>query len=138
MMNDGFMVYVGFGVAALVAFLLFSAYHAVRGVHGSLSNARVGEVYNFDYEQPLHGEHHRVLARVIEPVYTLDDNAIRRLNRKSGYRKHDPLFQRTNHLVTCQTVDGSIRQFYAERASNVRRSLLGGVMLKTRLANLLF
>jgi hypothetical protein len=138
-MND-LNVYVGVGllVAGVAGLVLFATYNTMRGVRGSLSNAKVGEVYNFDYEQPYHGESHRVLAKVIEPVYSLDDAAIRRLNRRSGYRRNDPVFQRTHHLVTCQTADGNIRQFYAERAKNVRRSLLGGVLIKTGVASLLF
>lgn len=133
-------VYLGVGllVAGVVGLVAFAFYNTVRGVRGSLSNARVGEVYNFDYEQPYHGHHRRVLAKVIEPVYTLDDMAIHRLNRRSGYRRNDPVFQRTHHLVTCQTANGEIRQFYAERAKNVRRSLFGGVLLKTGVASLLF
>ena len=134
-MNDGALVYVGFGVVVAAAAILYMLY---RGVHGSLSNARIGEVYNFEYEQPLRGERKRVLAKVMEPVYTLNDDTIRKLNRRSAYRRNDPVFHRTHHLVTCQTANGEIRQFYAERASNVRRSLLGGVFIKTGLASLLF
>lgn len=129
---------VGILVAGVTGLVLIALYNAIVGVHGSLSNARVGEVYNFEYEQPLHGERKRVLARVVEPVYTLNDMSIKRLNRRSSYRRNDPLFQRTHHLVTCKTANGEIRQFYAERASNVRRSLLGGAFMKTGLASLLF
>ena len=136
-MNDLF--YVGLGAVAILACLLaFVGFHIYYGIHGSLSSAKVGEVYNFDYEQPLHGEHKRVLAKVIEPVYTLNDYQISKLNSRSNYRRNDPIFQRTHHLVTCQTFDGQIRQFYAERAKNVRRSLFGGVLMKTGLASLLF
>ena len=136
-MND--MIYVGMGAVAIVACVLFIvALNVYNGIHGSLKNAKVGEVYNFDYEQPLHGEHRRVLAKVIEPVYTLNDNTIKNLNRRSAYRRNDPVFQRTHHLVTCQTFDGQIRQFYAERAKNVRRFPLGNVLMKTGLASLLF
>lgn len=135
-MNEYFGI--GLLVTGVAGLVLLYAYQLVRGVHGSLSNATVGEVYNFDYEQPYHGESHRVLAKVIEPVYTLDDMAISRLNRRSGYRRNDPIFQRTHHLVTCQTADGNIRQFYAERAKNVRRSVLGNFVLKSGLASLLF
>lgn len=135
-MND--MVYVGLGVIGVVALVALYLISLSRGVHGSLNTAKVGEVYNFEYEQPLHGDYKRVLAKVIEPVYTLDDSTIRKLNRTSNYRRNDPVFQRTKHLVTCQTFDGEIRQFYAERAKNVRRSIFGGVLLKTGLASLLF
>lgn len=134
-MNDVYLVGAMVVAVAIVGILLYNAF---RGVHGSLSNARVGEVYNFEYEQPLHGDYKRILAKVIEPVYTLNDESIRRLNRRSAYRRNDPIFQRTHHLVTCQTFDGEVRQFYAERAKNVRRSLFGGVLLKTGLASLLF
>ena len=129
MSNDMTMVAIGVcamlvGLVALVAFNFYS------GVCGSLANARVGEVYNFDYEQPLHGEHKRILAKVVEPVYTLQDSTIKRLNRISYYRKNDPTFQRTKHLVTCQMPNGDVRQFYAERASNVRRSVIGNQLFK--------
>lgn len=134
-MNDGLMVYIGAGATFAVGLAIYFLY---RGVRGSLSNAKVGQIYNFEYEQPLHGERKRVLAKVVEPVYNLNDLTIKRLNRRSGYRRNDPIFQRTKHLVTCQTANGEIRQFYAERASNVRRSLIGGVFMKTGLASLLF
>ena len=136
-MND--MIYIGIGAIVVFAGLLFMlALNVYNGIHGSLKNAKVGEVYNFDYEQPFHGERHRVLAKVIEPVYTLNDDSIKKLNRRSAYRRNDPIFQRTHHLVTCQTFDGQIRQFYAERAKNVRRFPLGNVLMKTGLASLLF
>ena len=132
------MIYVGIGVVGVVALVALYLVSLSRGVHASLNTAKVGEVYNFEYEQPYHGQHKRILAKVIEPVYTLDDATIRRLNRRSAYRRNDPIFQRTHHLVTCQTANGEIRQFYAERAKNVRRSLFGGVLLKTGVASLLF
>jgi hypothetical protein len=136
-MND--MVYIGIAAVAGIAALLFIlALNVYNGIHGSLSTAKVGEVYNFDYEQPFHGERQRILAKVIEPVYTLSDETIRKLDRTSSYRRHDSIFKRTHHLVTCQTFDGKIRQFYAERATNVRRFPMGNVLMKTGLASLLF
>jgi hypothetical protein len=134
-MND--VVLIGGIFAAVVCGLLaFSLFHIYRGVHGSLSNAKVGEVYNFEYLQPHHGEHVRVLAKVIQPVYTLDKGAIERLNRKSAYRRNDPDFKRTTHLVTCKTPNGSVRQFYAERARNIRKPLLAGLLFRTGTAHL--
>ena len=118
MSNEIFWV-IGAGLA-LVAFLAIF-FTLARGVNGSLSNAKVGEVYNFEYEQPLAGDSERILAKVIEPVYTLDDFQIRRLNARSNYRRNDPNFKRTKHLVTCEMADGSVRNFYAERTKNVRR-----------------
>lgn len=112
------LIAVTLGVVFAVGFFL---YNAVRGVHGSLANARVGDIFNFEYEQPHHGDPERVLARVIEPVYAMNDAQIRKLNARSRYRANDPNFKRTKHLVTCQTNDGKIRNFYAERTKNVRR-----------------
>lgn len=135
-MND--MVYLGIGIVAFMACVLFIiGLNTYSGVHGSLKNAKIGEVYNFIYEQPLNGEPERYLAKIVD-VYVMSDDAIRRLNKRSNYRKYDSNFQRTNHLVTAQTFDGKIRNFYAERTSNVRKSLFGGVLLKTGLASLLF
>ena len=48
-MNDNTILLVGAGVLAVVA-LGFFLYSAVRGVSGSLSTAKVGEIYNFEYE----------------------------------------------------------------------------------------
>lgn len=104
--------------------------NAARGVRGSLANAKIGEVYNFDYEQPYRGGHKRILAKVIEPVTTVDDSWIKIMNKRSNYRRNDPVFQRTKHMVVCEMPNGDIRQFYAERASNVRRSVLGGQLFK--------
>jgi hypothetical protein len=135
-MNDPFIV----GSVAAVVFgciFAFAAFHVYAGVRDSLTTARVGGVYNFVYHQPLHGEPERYMARVLE-VHRLSEDSIRRLNRTSNYRRHDDNFQRTTHLVTAQTPDGKIRNFYAERTTNVRRPLLGGVAFKSGLASLLF
>lgn len=134
---DNTFLFVG-GVFAVVAGLvaLLALYGVYGGVHATMSTARVGEVYNFLYEQPLHGDPERFMAKVVD-VYTLDDNSIRRLNARSNYRRHDPEFHRTRHLVTAQTPDGKIRNFYAERCSNVRRPMLAPALFKTGLAQFL-
>ena len=116
---------------------MFAAYGIYGGAYGSLSTAKAGEFYNFEYLQPNAGDPERYLAKVLS-VHTLDENAIRRLNARSNYRRHDSQFVRTNHLVTCQTADGKIRNFYAERTVNCRRPLLAGAAFKTGLASLLF
>ena len=121
-------------VGLLVAFV---AFHIYRGVHDSLTNAKVGTVYNFEYVQPVTGTPERFMAKVLD-VSVFSDDWIARLNRTSRYRRNDPEFQRSRHLVTAQTPDGKIRNFYAERTRNVRRPLLGGVAFKTGLASLLF
>jgi hypothetical protein len=136
MSNDTMIVMVGACVVAVIAFLAL-AYNVIRGVHGSLVNAKVGEVYNFEYEQPLHGEPERILARVIEPVYTMDEQQIQRLNARSNYRTNDPNFKRTKHLVTCEMVDGTIRNFYAERTKNVRRCVFNNPLFLNAVAAML-
>jgi len=131
-MSD-FAFVVGGCVVAIAAVAMFLAYAIYGGPTGTLSKARIGEVYNFEYEQPLAGDPERYLARVLD-VYTLDANSIRRLNARSKYRRNDPQFVRTSHLVTCKMPNGSVRNFYAERTKNCRKPLLAGVLFKTGLA----
>lgn len=131
------MIGAGVLVAGVVGLIAFAMFHVYGGVHGNLANAKVGQVYNFKYEQPLFGQPERYMAKVIS-VHTLDDESIRRLNARSRYRKYDDNFIRTRHLVTAQSHDGTVRNFYAERTTDVRRPLLGGVVFKTGLASLLF
>ena len=107
---------------------IFALAAGFYGRPATLCEAKVGEVYNFDYLQPLNGESKRWMAKVVEPVCSLDDNAISRMNARSNYRRNDPKFQRTNHLVTCETKDGQIRQFYCERAVNCRKPLFGSLI----------
>ena len=135
-MSNEMVVMIG-AVVAGVFVLGVLAMNAIRGVHGSLTNARVGEVYSFDYVQPLKGEPERILAEVIEPVHTLDESEIRRLNARSKYRYNDPIFKRTSHLVTCQMPNGDIRQFYAERTKNVRKTLVTNKFVRNIAAALL-
>lgn len=135
-MNDFtmFAVFAGGVVAGLIGFSLF---HIYRGLRDSLSNARIGSVYNFEYVQPVTGEPERFMAKVLE-VHRFSDDWIARLNAKSRYRRDDPTFQRSRHLVTAQTFDGKIRNFYAERTRNVRRPLLGKFVFGTGIASWLF
>ncbi len=125
-MNDVFTVVfcVIFALAILAAWAYFNTYY---GVYDSLSNATPGSVYNFLYAQPLTGDFERYLAKVVS-VYKFDDYWLKRLNRTSNYRKHDDMFMRSPTLVTCKMSDGTFRQFYAERASNCRRSMMGKLL----------
>lgn len=135
-MND--LIVFGGIFAGVVAVLVgFAWFHVYRGVHDSLSNAKVGQVYNFKYLQPVTDVPERFMAKVVS-IQTFSEDYLSRLNRKSRYRRNDPEFQRSKNLVTAQTFDGKIRNFYAERTTDVRRPLLGGVVFKTGLASLLF
>ena len=116
-------------VAAVCVVTAFSIYAVYGGSRSSLADAKVGQIFNFEYLQPLNGEPERYLAKVIEPVSTVDDTWIKIMNRRSNYRRNDPNFKRTNHFVTCKTVDGKIRQFYCERAINCRRPLLANLFM---------
>lgn len=135
-MNEVFM-YGFFGFAVLSGVLAFCLFHLYRGLHASLSCASVGDIYNFEYLQPVTGTYERFMAKVID-VHQFTDDYLARLNSKSRYRRYDNNFQRTKNLITAQMPDGTIRNFYAERTRNVRRPLLGGVAFKTGLASLLF
>lgn len=134
-MTNDVLVYVFCGVSAICCVLAFALYHVYSGIHGSLSAAKVGDVFNFEYLQPAKGESERFLVKVLG-VTMLDDNQIRRLNAKSNYRRNDSNFQRTRHLITGRSADGTVRNFYAERVVNCRRPLLGGTLFKAGLAHL--
>ena len=134
-MTNDVLVY-GFSAAcALCCVLAFALYHVYHGVHGSLSTAKVGDVYNFQYLQPHKGEPERYMVKVVD-VCTLSQDQIRRLNATSNYRRYDNNFKRTNHLITGMSPDGTVRNFYAERVVNCRRPLLGSTLFKAGLAHL--
>ena len=137
MSNEMTMVGIGLVGGMVLASVAFVLFHIYGGLRDSLTNAKVGSVYNFLYEQPLHGEPERYMARVLE-VHRLSQDSINRLNARSRYRRYDDKFQRTTHLVTAQTFDGKIRNFYAERTRNVRRPLLGKFVFDTGMASWLF
>jgi len=118
----------GFLAVSALALVMFGVYAVYGGSRAELCNAKAGQVFNFEYLQPLNGERKRVLARVLESPVCFDDKAISRMNARSTYRRNDPKFERTHHLVTCQTVDGNIRQFYCERVKNCRKPLLGSLV----------
>ena len=133
-MNDTILFGLIFaGVASCV--VSFVGFHIYRGLHDSLTNAEIGTVYNFEYVQPVTGDAERYMAKVID-VSKFSDDWIARLNRTSNYRRNDPAFKRSNNLITAQTFDGKIRNFYAERTRNVRRPLLGSFILNTGLAKM--
>ena len=118
-------------VSALAVFV--GGYYLHRSMYAgqsmNLANAKKGEVYHFVYQQPLHGEPERFLARV-ERVRELTEEDRKRLDQKSRYRADDPSFLRSQHLVTCRTLDGRVRSFYAERTAWARRPLFAGVVYR--------
>jgi len=118
----------GFLAVSALVLVMFGVYAVYGGSHAELCNAKPGQVFNFEYLQPLNGERKRVLAKVLERPVHLDDHTIASMNARSAYRRNDPKFERTHHLVTCQTADGNIRQFYCERVKNCRKPLLGSLV----------
>lgn len=118
-------------VSALAVFV--GGYYLHRSMYTgesmNLANAKKGEVYHFIYQQPLHGRPERFLARV-ERVREVTEADRQRLNRKSRYRVNDPSFERSQHLVTCRTLDGRVRSFYAERTAWARRPLFASVVYR--------
>lgn len=118
---------VSFAVSGFVGSLIvYLAYNSVYGgSRVNLAEAQLGKVYNFVYEQPLHGEPERFLAKV-EKVYVFSEKDLRGLNSRSRYRRHDESFERSKTLITARTYDGRVRNFYAERCRDVRKPLLGG------------
>ena len=71
------------GIAVVSAIFLFGlALNAVYGgKNASLCDARPGQVFNFEYMQPLNGESKRVLARVIDKPYKFTDAELKNMNR---------------------------------------------------------
>lgn len=134
-MNDDMVLFAVLGAIACVVVAGFAFFHIYRGLHGSLANARIGDVYNFHYVQPLTGTYERYLAKVVN-VYKMPDHWIERLNKTSKYRRHDDMFERGRTLVTCLMKDGTFRQFYGERCDMVRRPLLGGLLFKAGVTHL--
>lgn len=127
-------IVIGCGVVgAMVACLAYAVY---GGRVSELSSAKVGDIYNFVYEQPKDGTPERYLAKVVG-IRMLNDTEIRKLNNRSNYRFAELMngdFKRSRHLVTCQTSDGKIRNFYAERTKACRKPLLAPAVFGTRVA----
>ncbi len=125
---DNLILSVGIIIVSACALVMFGIYSVYGGFKANLCEAKPGQVFNFEYMQPLNGDSKRVLARVLEPVEYRSNAKLERMNRISNYRKGDKVFQRTNHIVTCETHDGEIRQFYCERVKNCRKPLFGAVV----------
>lgn len=133
-MNDTILLCGLFALSCLAMAGLFF-YNVYRGVHDSLTNAVIGDVYNFRYFQPVTGTYERYLAKVIK-VYKLTKDEIDRLNWSSNYRRYDSDFHRSPTLVTCQMSNGDYRQFYAERSDMCKRTLTGNLLYSMGVANL--
>lgn len=126
-MNDLF-ISIGIISMSATALIMFGIYSVYGGSKASLCDAKPGQVFNFEYMQPLNGDCKRILAKVLEKPIRFSDSDLRTMNRRSSYRRDDKDFQRTNHLVTCKTHDGEIRQFYCERVQNCRKPLFGSLI----------
>ncbi len=133
-MND-VVLFGGLLALSCVALLCFFFFNVYRGVHDSLTNAVVGDVYNFRYFQPVTGTYERYLAKVVN-VCRLTKEEIDRLNWHSDYRRYDKDFQRSPTLVTCKMSNGDYRQFYAERSDMCRRTLTGNLLYSMGVAHL--
>jgi len=73
-------------ISGLVVAGVVGVFALVAGFYGrpaTLCEARVGEVYNFEYLQPVSGDSKRWLAKVISPVCRLDDHTIKSMNARS-------------------------------------------------------
>ena len=64
---DSLMFSVGIVIVGATALVMFGIYSVYGGSRASLCEAKPGQVYNFEYLQPLNGDSKRVLARVLEP-----------------------------------------------------------------------
>lgn len=124
-MNE--FVYIFAGMCVFVTSVVL--YNLFVGVRGDLAAAKEGEVYRFEYLQPLTGDAERHMVKILGKRM-LTTNEIARLNARSRYRSTDPLFMRTAHLITGQSSDGKIRNFYAERTINCKRSVIAGLLNK--------
>lgn len=123
-------------VGSLVVIGCAIGYNLYYGISGDLKNAKEGEVYHFRYLQPATGDYERHMVKVLKNV-TLTDEQIQRLNARSKYRRFDNSFRRTNHLVTGQSANGQIRNFYAERVDGCRKTGVGKLAFTMGIANLL-
>lgn len=128
----GYFILAGI-VCVVSVFIWFNLYY---GIHGDLKDAKEGEVYHFRYLQPATGDYERHMVKVLKNV-TLTDEQIQRLNARSKYRRFDNTFRRTNHLVTGQSANGQIRNFYAERVDCCRKTGVGKLAFNMGIANLL-
>lgn len=123
-MNE-FFIMVGVG---LVAGIVFFLYNLRVGFNANLTKAQKGEMYRFKYLQPLEGKAERYMVKILDNR-VMSTEQINRLNTKS-YRRNDPLFIRTGHLVTGQCSDGTIRNFYAERTIDCKKTIIPNVLSK--------
>jgi len=121
---NGYVIIAGLGLVAFVGFVI---YNLRIGFDANLVNAKQGEVYRFQYLQPVTGKAERYMVKFLDS-YTLTGDQINKLNARSRYRRNDPNFMRTAHLVTGQCSDGTIRNFYAERTIDCKRTLIPKVL----------
>lgn len=121
-MNE-FFIMVGVGLVAVAGFVL---YNLRVGFNANLAEAKTGEMYRFKYLQPVTGKAERYMVRILDNR-VMSTEQINRLNANS-YRRNDPKFIRTGHLITGQCGDGTIRNFYAERTIECKKTIIPNVL----------
>lgn len=121
-MNE-FFIMAGLGLVSVIGFVL---YNLRVGFNANLAEAKTGEVYRFKYLQPVTGKGERYMVKILDNR-VMSTEQINRLNTRS-YRRNDPLFIRTGHLVTGQCNDGTIRNFYAERTIECKKTIIPNVL----------
>jgi len=84
---DNLFISLSIIVVSATALVMFGIYSVYGGRVASLCEAKPGQVYNFEYMQPLNGDSKRVLARVLEPVEYRSDAKLRAMNAHSNYRR---------------------------------------------------
>ena len=86
---EDLILIVGIGVVAAITMFAIALNSVYGGFKASLCEAKPGQVFNFEYMQPLNGDSKRVLAKVLEPVEYRSDAKLEGMNRSSNYRKND-------------------------------------------------
>lgn len=77
------------------------------------------QVVKFVYLQPRQGRAFRY-GRIVG-WRELSEDKLQKLNRYSGYRCTDSGFYRSKTLLTVESVDGSIQQYYDESIQQAKR-----------------
>jgi hypothetical protein len=114
---------------SLVGYVVCAAVFYILNMKVNFTNAKLNNVYNFDYVQPVTGERQRLFAKVVRNErWTLED--IMKLNFRSNYRECDSTFERAGNLITCVMPNGEYRKFWSNRVVNCRKIFGGGYLYR--------